>query len=1132
MGGTFSRIGEFVVRLMQGGTFEIILLIVLVIVTLVLFLVALWIFIKLLILLGKGLLWLLKTGSEKAKERAAVRRETKLAAMPAVATNWEATRNIGLGRALARARRLAGRDAMTIVVISGEGFTDLCRGLSLTPPGPGVIGVGADDGIILVDATQADRAGLRRLSRALPWRRPADALAALVSAEGIEPETLARAAGFARATGMVTALHLVLPSQGVVAARCIIDQQNRDGTGLTSRVAGDAVRVWLEGGSRSGLKNLALAQSYGLSSSIDRALAAAPSALDITSLCFGGIGLRYSVAQTLERTRPSAAPGILTWIAIGILSMGVGLTLLAGVVAYQRTLDLRGTLDMAVREASASWRAEGIEVIPSPTRVWRFSGLSSRLADFSSFSWVMPLAVLVPNFEAPRRLGGEFLITYVLRPLARALERQSTARLAPTDTPELWLSDARLVDEWLAAWVGLSDNPREVDIQRLFVDAFGGDRTTWAEGTDEALIVTGVKPPVAGDGGLDVDRITDIARQNFILTMQNWADKVYTNGPVAHAARAAIDRSSNWRSQYRALLDLRRALQDPAQKWLTAAKDRPDFVYEVQILGRALALSILGETNALEAKASVAAIRIAAREAPEYFIRPEIGPLLTRSGGGSGPSLVMSRPAEAWLAFLERIATAGFADLPLVAPLYLAGPVEVDVGSVAEVRRKLRIFERFATSVPPDLPPGIGQNLIREVASELVVGVANAVEFSLRPRSRVGTASEQASRLAQGANALVDLTEIEGWLREREARDEADRVLAVRGRIAENVLAVSALVLIEEDPLGVFPDSSADQAALTRRFARGIDRTQRIYEQFAESFIEAGVAAGGRAAAQWLAIKTDIDGFKRGDANSALTALEGMVQAYSDDPATACASRLSPAAGTRDDYIARALLRFRRAVVRACDNRTIGAARKVVGQLVSYYESNLAWLWPFSGDPTATETAPPKMSDFVKQVVAAKGDLALVDSTLAERLGAFARLWTYDKQQGAGVSFRIAWRTRPNEENLAENIIAFEVEGPAVDENGTYTWRYGSPMTVNIRLAKNSRYRFTSPTAKEGLVFPVTAPGNGAFLRIFNGLAEGSVLWQLSMVDADGVPAMLRISARVTDADGGLLTIPNLAGTL
>ena len=202
MSDFFARVGEYAARLMSGGTFEIILLIVLIIVALILFLIALWILWKLLVLLGKGALWLLRNGIDAARAQSRTKREARLAAPPMVATGWGAARGIGLRRALSEARGMAGPNAMCVVVVAGDGMSGLCRSLGLTPPGVGTIGIAAGGDLVLIDASRASGRMLRSLASALPWRRPVDAGAVLLTPEGVPGDALARSASFARATGM------------------------------------------------------------------------------------------------------------------------------------------------------------------------------------------------------------------------------------------------------------------------------------------------------------------------------------------------------------------------------------------------------------------------------------------------------------------------------------------------------------------------------------------------------------------------------------------------------------------------------------------------------------------------------------------------------------------------------------------------------------------------------------------------------------------------------------------------------------------------------------------------------------------------------------------------------------------
>ena len=710
MSQILERIVDFASRLLAGGAFEIVLLVVLVIVALIVAIIAIWIAWKLLILLGKALLWLARALFGVTQRQSAARREARLAAPPAVATGWGSPPRIGLRKALAEARRLTGPEALRVLVVAGDGIGDLCRSAGLIPPGVGTIGVAAGDDLILIDATRAPARTLRRLARALPWHRPVDAVATIVDGESLPAETLTRTASFARATGMRLALHLVLSTQSRSAAWRVVESDSRSGQALCTQLAHDTARIWLSGGARKGLEALSRAQAQHLPAAIDRALAAVPStSIDIASLCFGGAGLRGAVAQTTGRTQPAAAPGVSMWAGAGALAAGAGLATLVTVTGIERASALRAVVDSAQRESNTSWLADGLDVVPSTSRVHRMAGLGTRLSRYSELSTLAPLAVATPDYSGPRRLGAAMLDTYVIRPLAAGLTRRAQTELMPSDDPRDWLENARRVGEWIAAWKGLADDPREVDVRRLLSDAFGDDEASWPEGTELALVLTHTRVPTLEDGGLDTDALVARARRNFIGTMERWAAKAYTNGPVARAARQVAHGSSGWREQYQTLVELRRALLDPGQEWITAAEDRPDYGYEARVYGRSVGLAILGQTTAVEAKAAVSRIRIDARTAAEHFVVNEIGPLMVRSttgaaGGGGGPSLTLSRKAQAWFAFLEKLHRSEFAQMPSPPAAPVLGGVTVDPAAIANTRQTspaLRSVRREPARRPP-----------------------------------------------------------------------------------------------------------------------------------------------------------------------------------------------------------------------------------------------------------------------------------------------------------------------------------------------------------------------------------------------------------------------------------------------
>ena len=1133
MSDFFSRVGEFVGALLGGGTLEIVLLIVIIVVAVILFLVALFILWKLLVLLGKGLLWLFRTGGGAAKQQSAARREARLAAPPAVATGWGSSPRIRLRAALAQGRRLAGPDALTIVVLAGDGVSDLCRSLGITPPAVAGIGVAAGSEVVLVDATRADGRRLRGLASALPWRRPVDGVAALVDARGIPNETLARSATFARAAGLRVALHLVLGPKSTTGSYRIVDASNRDGADLTTQLAQDAARVWLAGGLREGLEDLSAAQSAELSTALDRAIVAAPaSTVDVASLSLGGAGLRGAAAQAAARTRPADAPGLAMWFGLGGLALGLALTALVAVVGLDGASDLRDSVRTAAREAQTPWLASGVEAVPSGARVRRIAGVSARLATFSETSVLAPLAATIPNYNAPSELGRALLTAYVLRPMAAALDRQARVRLAPGDDPARWLEEAQLVGEWLAAWEGLQSAPEEVDLRRLLSDAFGGEPASWPEGLDLALVATDAVPPAVEQGGLDVDALTDLAHSNFIATMQRWAESVYTNGPVALAARRAIDRSAAWQDQHQALSDLRMALQDPGQVWLTAAEDRPDHAFELRMLGRALAISIIGQTSTLEAKAGVSRIRIDARQAAEYFIIPEVGPLMVRSGsgsqgGGGGPSLSLSEPGKAWLAFLDRLRGAGFADLPTTSGNVVAGSVTLDAPSVSQVVEKLRTFDRLAAEPPINLPPAVASELFQAVGNELVGGVAAGVELALRPAAVTGLYAVEADRISRVQPALAQLAEIEEWLRGRRAFDAADRVRNVAARVAEGILAAGAEALALEDPLGIVLDPAADANAVVRRFERGVVRLQRLYEQYAEPYLAPALLGGREFAFRWQDIGEDLDGFERGDAQVALSGLEGMLQAYAEDADAACDAPRPMAASGRDDYVAEALLRVRGQVNRACTELRARRAAALHADLSTYFRGKVAWMWPYSSDPVAPELPGSTLGEFVGRLHDAGDDLGRMRGSYAQIFNTSAAFWDRLEDGSAALRLIVDWRARPVEERLAEHLLELVFDGVQKDDAGIHTWRYGTPVALRMRLAKNSPYRFAASTDADGLVRVIDGGGNGSLLRILEGVSSGAFEVEAELLDDAGESHRLVVTARIGDENGAPLSVPD-----
>ena len=1120
-----NRVWEFVSTLMAGGASEIVLLIVLIVVALILFLVGLWVLWKLLGLAAKGILWLTGFITGQARTRTAARKEAQRSRPPAVATGWggRATR-LGLRVALADARRLTSPDAVCIVAVAGEGGAgDLCRSLGLTPPPVASVGIAAGGPTILIDATRANRRELRRLARALPYKRPADGVAVLASADGLPVDAIARTADFARAAGLRVALHLVLPSRSATPAWRIIDANNSDGDAVTTQLAADAVRIWLKQGQREGLQELALAQSQELPGAIDRVLAVAPSSLvDVASLGFSGAGLRGAVAQTMARTRPAATAGVFNAVAYASAAASLALMVLAWVVAMDRADTLRGAVSIVGREAAVPWAAQEIAAVPNATRVDRLAGLGTSLAGISGFSPLSPLASFTPGHSNPRRLGASMLDSYLLRPLGSALERQALERLGPRANADLWLDDARVISDWVSAWEALADDPREVDMQALLAAAFGGAPADWPEDLDLALVETGAVLPLPGEGGFDIPGVTALARDNYILTMRLWAESVYTNGPVAQAARRATDLSSGWRAQYESLMDLRASIQDPGQQWLTASEDRSDHASELRLLGRALALGLVGQAPTVEAKAIMAAVRIAARDSVSQFSLPGVGSLMTRTAQNTGASLQLSVEAAAWLRYLDRVANSGFGQPPGRAGAPIRGTVTVDVDAVADARQKLTAYERLSMDLLADLPAAPVRSLLAELASELVLGVVVEVENALQPDTDLGVAAARAERRAAAATALEDLAEIEVWLAGQQASSQAERVNRVRARVSDGVLSAAAAALAEEDPLGVVVDPTADAGATLRRMDRGVARVRTIYEQYAQPFVDVSTGGGeGEIALQWRDISDDIAAYDRGDADSSLSVLEGNVRAWVEDPAAACASPTSPTG--RGDYLATAVTRFRAEVDASCARMGVTAFEELVAGLRDHYDTFLSRSWPFTAN--GAEADPGAMAEFVALLHAGIDTHEQFLDDLPLAFSEHASFWAPGLE--ATVRFRPEWRWRPDIEVLTEHMAEVSIEGTEVDEAGVHAWRYGEPFDIRFRIARNSPYRFRLPDGRLTLEASISPSGRGGLLRALENIARGEWIHEAEVQHiVTGQVQTMRISGRFTHEDDRPVAVP------
>ena len=1127
-----ASVVDFSARLLAGGVFELVVFVILVVLAILVVILGVWLAWKLLVLLAKGFVWLSKSAVALGRERGAARRERRLGVLPRVATGWPSRLRVPLRSALAQARRMAGEDALRIVVVANEGsFGDLCAGLGVVAPASATFGIAARDGLVLIDASRASLSELRALGRSLPWSRALDAAAVVVRNESVPADALVRSGTFARACGLELALHFVVSSPSRAPVWALFDRASPDGRSLCDALSRDASRWWLGGGSREGLDQLVGARSRELASALDGAIGAAPApSVQVASLALGGAGLVGAVSQSTSLTRPARTSAISSRVLYAACAGFVALSVYTAMDLLDRSLRLRWAVETAEREARTTWVLSDVDAVPNPARVYRVMRSAIRLSEMSGFHVPAPLVALLPYTHTPRDLGAALFEAYLLRPLAASLHARFEADLVPDEDPRAWLVRARRAGEWLAAWNGLSEEPEQVDLSKLLADAFGDHVSDWPERPERAVTLSLATVPSPEDGGLDVPYLSTLVRERFVETMSLWAHGVYTNGPVAVAARVVADERAHWHERYRSLGALRQALSDPDQRWITAAKDESDYRYEAWIYGRSVGMAVLGTRPTVEAKAAVSAIRLAAREAATTFTAPGLGPILVRSSagasGGAQASLSLSPEASAWLSLLEGFQRLGIADLPPPPDVLPHGTLTLEVPAVLRARTRLRGFDRLVAELPRGLPLDAFAASVAEVEAQVQAGTLNAVERAVRPFDRSTYEDRLTVALSELESGIEALDEIAAWLSERAASAESDALLAIRSRVALTVLGAGADVLEARDPLAIHFDPGADRQAMVRRFERGVTTLERIYEQYAKSNAAVAAAVGEPLALEWTQIGRDLEGYRSGDPISAVSALSGMVRAYAEDPVEACAADRSTHAGIRDDYVARALTRYVAARAQVCNALRLASTRRVYDGLVAYYESHLISLWPYAATPGAGEAGAAELSTFVERVRASTETLSQIEGRYSEVFAETERFWSVDSDPIA-VEFRLEWRARRAEELNARHIIGYSVEGPEPDENGVYTWRYGSPFAIRLRLAKDSPFRFADAADASGLELRLAYPGNGALIRALSSL-DPLGLWSFSgaLVDAAGVRHDLRISARFERRDGAALRAP------
>ena len=490
----------------------------------------------------------------------------------------------------------------------------------------------------------------------------------------------------------------------------------------------------------------------------------------------------------------------------------------------------------------------------------------------------------------------------------------------------------------------------------------------------------------------------------------------------------------------------------------------------------------------------------------------------------------MSEPAAAWLILLDAFHQAGFATLPALPETTTVRPGAITLapGTAARVRAWLAAYDRVVLTPPPALPPAIMLASASEVEADLGAGVAGALAASVIPLGgplshALGTKSD----IAQIEASIAALAEIGAWLDSHGGGAPARIVARLRAELGAVLLGAGLALVEEEDPLGVFVDEGADREAAVRRLGRGLERLRTLRARYAERHLAAGLEIEDAAAVEWAVIGRDVEGYDRGDAGSALSVLEGLARAWAEDRDKACASPRSTHAAYRDDYVARVVRRYTDVLDGRCDALARARAEAAYARVADYFERHALWRWPYTKAKGAPDVPPAVLRELVGLVRDAAPALAMVEARHVSALERTGALFS-DPEEALALRFALEWRTRPSEEHLAEHLIGFGLEGAERGEDGTYTWRYGSPATLWLQLARHSPYRFVRSVAGEGLRFEDTPAGAGALLRLLADADAGALAFKADVTGPKGERAELRITARAARDDGGAFVVPDL----
>ena len=813
--------------------------------------------------------------------------------------------------------------------------------------------------------------------------------------------------------------------------------------------------------------------------------------------------------------------------AAALLVAGIGLGAAGGLDAARDAERL--TSLMKVAEGQRIERLARADLVPDPARAEAVARLAIDLAEAGGSTWTRPAGRWLPGAGALRTLAADLLVGYVGRPLGTQVERRAAALLASAADIETWTERAARADRLLGGWTALLAGAGEADVGGLLDVVFGAPPGGWPVGVGAALERTGAARTLERLEVVDRGRLREAAREGLLGSARAAARRRYVEGPVLAGARIAADPGASRAERHAALERTREALGQPSSAWLVESKDRPEHTEILPVLARALGLPLVESEWVARAGADLSRARRQAREDALHIAGPRLGPVLERGGGGT--RLRLSSAAEAWLEVLDRIEAARLGPGPQdgvgrPGRPGRAGPLTLDAERVRRAGARIERYEGLAARVPPALPPALAAATLAGARERLAARLAQDIEGALAPLSAPGAPGVPPPPDRELVYAIETARKVGAWLDDHGwsaaggmARAAADRTIESHLRLGLDAVLAADPIRIEIGRRGADPERARARLAGSAEAIRGLQRS------YAEPLLALAVDARGEAARSWRSLARALDAWERGDVRSGIGGLASLLDAWAADPAGACADPRFPPAPP--GYLGQVVRRTRSDFEAAC--RRLGHQERLAARdrVLAGFGPVLARSWPWSGDP-ASPDAPKEAVDRYVSVLGAAPDLSELDARYVPELERERALWATSDEGDTCIELGIEWRARPPEDENAHHLIAIEIEGTE-RRDGAHGWRYGTPVTLRLKLARNSPYRFAAGAGGGSLEHVERFEGSASLLRMLDSLARRGWRVEAPLVDEAGNEATLRLSVRAFRPGGGPLELPAFA---